>query len=183
MRRFNKSASSKSAKPDDVLGVLDLKPGMNVLEIGVGGGYFISRIAERIGRSGLVYGVDTEPAFIQNLHELNKQTPYQNIKPILFRNIDDVLSIETPIDAVFTRNAYHHMRNRTEYFKGILPILKPGCMIAIIDYNEYPFSLLRILGHFTRKEEIIREQKDAGNDLSDDVRMFKKQSFLIFRKA
>lgn len=183
MRRFNKSASSKNAKPDDILRVLDLKPGMNVLEIGVGGGFFISKFAERVGKSGLVFGVDTEAEFIQNLYELNRQSPHQNIRPILCKAPSDILSISTTIDVVFTRNAYHHLKHRTEYFKRISPVLKPGCKIAIIDYNEYPFSLLRIMGHFTRKEEVIREQKEAGNDLIDDVRIFRKQNFLIFRKG
>jgi arsenite methyltransferase len=182
MRRFNKSASSESAKPDQVLASLGIKRGMNVLEIGVGGGYFISRIAVMVGESGLVYGVDTEPDFIANLVEMNTQSQYRNIRPVLFRTITDLLGLGKTIDLVFTRNAYHHLKDRAEYFRSISPLLKPECRIAIIDYNEYPFSLLRILGHFTRKKEIIREQAEAGNRLIQDVSIFQKQSFLIFQR-
>ncbi|HTR80916.1 MAG TPA: methyltransferase domain-containing protein [Bacteroidota bacterium] len=182
IQRFNKSASAESSKPDEILRILDLKPGMNVLEIGVGGGYFNMRIAERVGKSGVVYGVDADPAFIENLRSLNKQNQNDNIRPILFKSVQDVLALGQIVDLVFTRNAYHHLHNRVEYFKSIAPILKPGCTIAILDHSEYPFNMIRLMGHFTEKKIIVEEQEKAGNVLVRDVEIFKKQNFLLFRK-
>ena len=182
IKRFNKSASSQNSKPDEILEKLDIKSGMNILEIGVGGGFFINQFADKVGKSGCVYGLDTDPVFIENLNDINRRNPNRNIKPVLYKEFNDILQITAKIDLVFTRNAYHHLTNRAEYFKVISSLLNPGSRVAIIDYNEYLFSLLRILGHFTRKEVIIREQKEAGNVLVDDVPMFKKQSFVIFRK-
>jgi ubiquinone/menaquinone biosynthesis C-methylase UbiE len=50
-----------------ILAHLDLKPGMKVAEIGVGPGWFVMRVAERIGTDGIVYGTDIDPKRIEAL--------------------------------------------------------------------------------------------------------------------
>ncbi|HTX19639.1 MAG TPA: methyltransferase domain-containing protein [Bacteroidota bacterium] len=182
IRHFNKSASSKRAKPDDILLALDIKSGMNVLEIGVGGGYYVSKFAGMVGPSGIVCGVDTEKEFIDHLSQLNEESRYRNIRPILISGVEDILNVGIRFDVLFTRNAYHHLKNRAEYFRALSRALKPDCIIAIIDYNESLFSLTRILGHYTKKETIVDEQRAAGNELVREVSIFTKQSFLLFRK-
>jgi cyclopropane fatty-acyl-phospholipid synthase-like methyltransferase len=41
-----------------VLGLLDLKPGERVLDIGSGPGYLLSEMGAAVGRNGAVHGVD-----------------------------------------------------------------------------------------------------------------------------
>jgi len=182
IRHFNKSASSKRAKPDEILSALEIKSGMNVLEIGVGGGFFISRFADLVGPSGIVCGVDTEREFLDHLVELNEKSRYRNIRPVYFTCTDDIVRLGIRFDILFTRNAYHHLRDRSGYFKALSQALKPDCAIAIIDYNESLLNPMRFLGHYTKKETIISEQRAAGNEFVREVPLFASQSFLIFRK-
>jgi arsenite methyltransferase len=52
------------AQREIILSLLDLKPGEKVLDVGSGNGIFAREIAERIGDTGHVCGVDSAPAMI-----------------------------------------------------------------------------------------------------------------------
>lgn len=69
------------AKVDELIGLLDLKPGSMVLDIGCGKGEFLSRLANSIGIDGI--GVDLSPYFIKDAKERNKEfSNKSNIKYI-----------------------------------------------------------------------------------------------------
>jgi ubiquinone/menaquinone biosynthesis C-methylase UbiE len=56
------------AMRERILAHLALTPGLTVAEIGVGGGWFVVRVAEAIGPNGVVYGTDIDPNAIARLH-------------------------------------------------------------------------------------------------------------------
>ena len=49
---------------DSTLGLLELKPGQNVLEVGFGGGHGVARLAESV-TEGVVHGVDFAPDMVR----------------------------------------------------------------------------------------------------------------------
>ncbi len=51
--------------PDGVVSALHIEPGMMVIDIGCGDGYFTAAIARRVGRRGHVTGLDLDPAMLQ----------------------------------------------------------------------------------------------------------------------
>lgn len=59
-----------------ILAQLALKPGMVVADIGVGGGWFVVRVAEAVGPDGIVYGTDIDPEAIAALRRTA-----QHLKP------------------------------------------------------------------------------------------------------
>jgi SAM-dependent methyltransferase len=48
---------------------LGLEPGTVVADIGVGGGWFVLRVAEAVGPNGMVYGTDIDPGAITKLRQ------------------------------------------------------------------------------------------------------------------
>jgi demethylmenaquinone methyltransferase/2-methoxy-6-polyprenyl-1,4-benzoquinol methylase len=50
---------------DRTLILLDIKPGEYVLEIGFGTGHCLKKIAEIVGKSGKVYGIDISPKMLE----------------------------------------------------------------------------------------------------------------------
>ncbi len=176
--KFNKIASNPKNKSKEILAAIAIQEGSKILEIGVGGGYYAKLFAKIIGKKGRYYGIDTNEEFIKNLHTIAKS--YTNITGIKIEQ-NELPEIKEKIDFIFTRNAYHHLEDRTNYFKKISAILKSTGKIIIIDYDE-SLSFFRLFGHYTKKDLIIEELSNAGFRLTQDLKILSKQSFLIFEK-
>lgn len=174
--RFNKRASLPKFKSNEILSLLDIQSGNNILEIGIGGGFYAAKFAEKIGPDGCYVGLDTNREFIDYV---NSSCQFNNIKCIEFH--DKVINeINERFDLVFTRNTYHHLTNRSEYFKKIKTLLKPTARVAIMDYNE-KLSMIMLRGHYTKKSIIIEEMREAGFALDKDYPIVRNQSFVIFK--
>lgn len=48
-----------------MLELLELAPGMNVLEVGSGSGYALALLSEMTGKNGSVFGIDLEPELVE----------------------------------------------------------------------------------------------------------------------
>src|SRR5579863_10587038 len=53
--------------PDGALDALNLKPGMNVADVGAGTGYMSLKMAKRVGPNGKVYAEDVQPEMLQRV--------------------------------------------------------------------------------------------------------------------
>lgn len=119
-----------------VLDGLALKPGMVVAEIGVGGGWFVVRVAERIGPDGVVYGTDIDPQAIalvqQKVPDLKQ--PAGRVDLRLCRDprdtaLDDLpdnrVDIVLMIDSLCFDGQESRARN-VEYLRRFLRVLRPG---------------------------------------------------------
>ncbi len=176
--RYNKMASAPKNKSKEIIKAMGIEKGDKILEIGVGGGYYAKIFSEIVGKNGKYYGIDTDTMFIDNLNEISKSN--SNIKGIKVLT-NEIPTLSEKVDFVFTRNVYHHLENRTDYFRKISDLITTKGKVVIIDYDE-SFSLFRLSGHYTKKTTIIKELKEANFLLIKDFKLLNKQSFLIFEK-
>lgn len=179
IKRLNKQASSPKNQPNKILKELQLSEGKRILEIGVGGGFFAENFSAKIGKSGVYFGIDTEDAFLENLITINPEL--DNIKTVKSLSVS-IPEIDEKFDLIFIRNVFHHLLNRTEYFKAASNLLTENGRICIIDYNERAV-LMKLTGHYTPKKVIIKELNEAGFVLETDCDFLNKQSFLIFKES
>ncbi|MEA3255283.1 MAG: class I SAM-dependent methyltransferase [Candidatus Altiarchaeota archaeon] len=177
---FNRKASNPKSRPDEILNALALQPGQNIADIGAGGGYFTLRFADAVGGGGRVYAVDTNPEFLEFIRDNAKEKGLSNVETI--HATGNTLNLpEKSSDLVFMRNVYHHLSNRTEYFRNLRGALKPGGKVVVIDYkNQGFFSFRRFFGHHTPKETIMDELNDAGYDLMQEHDILPEQHFLVY---
>jgi len=68
--------------PYKLLTTAGLKPGMHVLEVGCGPGFFTLPAAKMVGDQGLVYAVDVNPFAIKRILKKMKRTGTKNIVPV-----------------------------------------------------------------------------------------------------
>ena len=54
---------------DLLLRELGLKPGMNVMDVGAGTGYYSRRMATMVGPKGIVFAIDVQPEMIKALEQ------------------------------------------------------------------------------------------------------------------
>ncbi len=59
--------------------LLDLKPGMKVLEVGTGSGYHAAVVAEIVGKDGLVVSIERIPELAERAKKTLKKLGYDNV--------------------------------------------------------------------------------------------------------
>jgi ubiquinone/menaquinone biosynthesis C-methylase UbiE len=178
---FNRMASSPKSKPKEVLDSLVLKPGQNIADIGVGGGYFSFKFAEAVGKGGIVYAVDKNLGFLDLLAKNAEKKGVLNIKTLPTSELNHIP--ENSLDYVFLRNVYHHLEDRTKYFNRISRLLKQEGKVAVIEYKAAKgFSFHKLFGHHTVPAEVIKEMSEAGYAVDKSYDFLSEQSFTVFKK-
>ncbi|MGH3901812.1 MAG: protein-L-isoaspartate O-methyltransferase family protein [Pseudonocardiaceae bacterium] len=72
----------QTSSPDIIatmLGLLDLHPGMRVLEIGTGSSYSTALLAHAVGSSGHVVSIDVDAALVERARRLHRQAGHNNV--------------------------------------------------------------------------------------------------------
>jgi cyclopropane fatty-acyl-phospholipid synthase-like methyltransferase len=166
-------------KPHEVIQALGLKSDAVVADIGAGTGYFAVRFADRVP-GGRVYGVDTEPDMVKYLTERARREKRDNITAIA--GAPDTPRLPEKTDVILMVDVFHHIDDRSSYFRRLRASLKPGGRIAIIDFRldspDGPPKAARIA-----PERVIAELKGAGYTLAREHGFLPNQYFLIFKPA
>ena len=166
-------------KPHEVIQALGLKSDAVVADIGAGTGYFAVRFADRVP-GGRVYGVDTEPDMVKYLTERARREKRDNITAIA--GAPDTPRLPEKADVILMVDVFHHIDDRSSYFRRLRASLKPGGRIAIIDFRldspDGPPKAARIA-----PERVIAELKGAGYTLAREHGFLPNQYFLIFKPA
>ena len=158
--------------PERVIKALNLEPGMTVADLGSGTGYFTFRLAEAVGPSGKVYAVDIDEEMNASIDKQAVAKQMENVKTILAVGHDPL--IPEKVDLIFSVNAYHHIKNRADYFRNAARYLKLGGRIAIIDFRKGAFR------HYTELRVMLEEFKAAGYALDKTHGFLPRQNFLVF---
>lgn len=66
-----------------IAGLLGLREGAAVADVGAGTGLFTKMFATKVGPTGKVYGVDIAPRFVEHLREVAKQQSLGQIEAVL----------------------------------------------------------------------------------------------------
>ena len=113
-----------------VLGLLDLKPGERVLDIGSGPGYLISEMGAAVGRDGAVHGLDASVAM--NAIAARRCTD----KPWVHIDEGDVLELpyaDGAFDAAVSTQVYEYVADLPRALDELHRVLRPGGRVLILD--------------------------------------------------
>ncbi len=167
-------------KPEQVIESLGIKAGDSIADLGAGSGYFTFRLADAVGAEGRVYAVDVDSSMLAGLEQESEKRGYSQVQTIL-AEYDDPKIPDGGVDLIFLSNTYHHLSDRSDYFRRAKKYLRPGGRIAIIDYNDHG-GFANMIGHATKGHVIEKEMTSAGYRLERQFDFLAKQSFLIFTK-
>jgi ubiquinone/menaquinone biosynthesis C-methylase UbiE len=112
--------------------LLHLEKGNVVVDLGCGNGYDTRMLANIVGQTGKVLGVDFD---VQILQEACKTAEQQNIHNIEYIQADaEAIPLENnSCDAVRVERVFQHLKNPRKVMKEIRRILKPEGKIVIIE--------------------------------------------------
>lgn len=137
-----------------------LKPGLRVLDIGCGTGSITKDIAQLVGPTGYVIGLDNTESFITEGKSL--YTDVANLELIH----SDILDFETDekFDLIVSARTFQWISTLDKAIDKIKSLLKPNGQVSILDYNheainwtpKIPVSMQHFYNMF------LMWRKDAG---------------------
>ena len=180
-KMFNRKASRKQSRSDEILKTLNIQPGQTIVDIGSGGGFFTFLFSHLVGDKGTVYAIDTNEDFLEYINRQAAENDLTNIKTVLATEEYIPISHHS-VDLVFVRNVYHHLQNRVQYFTQVKQLLSPFARVTIIEYSRHGsiLSFHRRCGHNVPQEVIVEEMNKAGYTVSASFDFLPVQSFTIF---
>jgi ubiquinone/menaquinone biosynthesis C-methylase UbiE len=167
-------------QPERVIAALGIEPGDRVADLGSGSGYFTLHLSKAVGPEGRVYAVDVDEEMNEYLGERIRQAGAANVEIVLGR-FDDPLLPDGGVDLVLTVDTYHHIDDRQAYFRMLQRDLAPGGRVAVIDYDGRKGWFVRLMGHSTPRDLLLREMDEAGYEVAAEHDFIDRQSFVVFR--
>jgi predicted methyltransferase len=167
------TARDAARKPAEMLVFAGIKPGMHVMDLIPGGGYFTRLFAKAVGPKGFVYAYD--PTELEYFYK-GKPAPvlavaaqYPNVS-VIRAPIDKLVAPE-PLDVVWTSQNYHDMHDSfmgpadlAVVNKAVFEALRPGGIYIVLDHSAPKGSGLADTEKLHRIDEAVvkKEVQAAG---------------------
>jgi len=119
----------------NVMQLLGIKPGMAVADIGAGSGYYTVRLSHRVGASGRVFAEDIMPDYLAGLQRRVTTERLDNVTLALGEAHDPRLP-PASVDVALLVHMYHEIDQPFGLLVNLLPALRPGARVAILDANR-----------------------------------------------
>jgi cyclopropane fatty-acyl-phospholipid synthase-like methyltransferase len=152
-------------KPAEVVALLEIEPGMTVVDLGAGTGYFLHYLSRAVGATGKVIALDVEPDMIRYMRERAAREGLENVDARIVPYDDPALA-EGSVDRVLVVDTWHHISNRSAYARRLADALARDGMVTIVDFTiesrRGPPRSERLLS-----EAVVREL--AGSGLSAKI--------------
>ena len=121
-------------RTETMVGLLGLKPGENVADIGAGTGYIARRMAKRIN-PGKVYCVEIQQEMLNLLAVEMKKASVTNYVPVL-GTIEDPKLPTNALDLIIMVDVYHEFSHPFEMGEKMALSLKTGGRLVFVEYKK-----------------------------------------------
>ncbi len=115
--------------------------GMKVLDVGSGAGDLALTIAEMVGQSGKVLGVDVNGKILETARARTKQAGFTNVAFI--EGDSRKVELSESFDAVVGRLVLMYMSDPTQALKQLTTHLKPGGIVAFQEADFIAFESIK----------------------------------------
>ncbi|MEM6692288.1 MAG: methyltransferase domain-containing protein [Planctomycetota bacterium] len=140
---------------------LGLKPGMTVVDLGCGNGFWTLPMAKEVLPSGRVLAVDIQPEMLDKLRLRAAKRSLENVVPVLGA-VDDPNIPAGKVDLLLMVDVYHEFSHPESMLWSIRRSLKPEGVVALLEYRaEDPEVPIKPL-HKMSKAQIMKEYGANG---------------------
>ncbi len=165
--------------PDQIMDALGIAEGAVVGDIGVGGGWFTTRLARRVGPNGRVYAEDIQRPMLEATSRRLAREGLRNVETVLGTSDDPRLPAGT-LDAVLMVDTYHEFDNPVPMLRNTAASLKSGGRLGVVDFRMDGLGPGPPLEERVDPEQVIRDAEAAGLRLHGRETFLPYQFFLIF---
>lgn len=158
-------------KPEKILEPF-VKPGMTVMDLGCGPGFFSIPMAELVGEDGCVIAVDLQQIMLDKMmRAAERQGVSSRIRPHLCAS--NAIGVTDKVDFALAFYMVHEVPDAGEFLKEIAEILKPGGRLLFVEPKLHVS-----LAAFTRTVEMA---SDLGFSLAGEPKIAGSRSALLER--
>ena len=129
--------------PAQVLTKVGMKPGMDIIDLCSGDGWFTLQIA-KIARH--VVAIDIDPSLLEVARQRLRENGATNCDFVAGDAYELAKLVSRPADFVFMANAFHGVPDRPRLACAVRDALKPTGRFAIINWHQRPREETTILG-------------------------------------
>jgi predicted methyltransferase len=138
--RLDEESRDRWQKPEEVVALLECRPGFTVVDLGAGTGYFLRYLSEAVGPEGRILALDVERSMVDQMYERIAREQLRNVRPDGITADDPALAPRS-VDRVLIVNTWHHIEDRARYATKLEEALRPGGRVLIVDFTaESPFG-------------------------------------------
>jgi predicted methyltransferase len=162
---------SQSADPDEsrrIAEVLEVAEGSRLADLGAGDGRWTFDFAARVGAPGMVFATEVDADKVENLEREVERRGLTNVRVLS----GDQNRTGLPADCcagILVREVYHHFTNPAAMLADLYAALRPGGLIAVIDFEPGSRGLRTPSGvpanrggHGISRKLVIEEMEKSG---------------------
>lgn len=155
-------------KLDDVVDRIKITPGITILDIGAGPGFFTFKFADRLKGTGKVYATEISKEFINQLNQTINERKYQNVEAVLVTpdGVDSFYTKNT-FDVVFAGELFDHLKDPGKYFKGLRMSLNVGGRLFILQSKMYSDFTGELNAEHVYRLITMLKDENCGPSLTD----------------
>jgi ubiquinone/menaquinone biosynthesis C-methylase UbiE len=168
-------------QPEKAIKALQLRPGMQIGEIGAGTGFYALRIARRILPGGTVFANDIQPRMLELLRRKAESQKISNLKTVLGSESDPGLP-EHVLDLVLMVDVYHELSHSEAVLQNIAKELKPGGQLVLLEFRKEDPNVPIRPEHKMSVAEVKAELGAEGYFLDRAVETLPMQHILFFTR-
>lgn len=147
-----------------------IRPGMTVLDLGCGPGFFTVEIARLLNRSGKVIAADIQNGMLEMLRQKINGNEFEHIVHI-HKCKEECLNIKDKIDFVLAFYTFHEMSCLDSIINEIKLLLKPDGLIFIAE-QKFHVSKSTFM-------EIIDKMKEKGFEIIKQPKVFLSRAVVM----
>lgn len=144
------------SKTDELMDILEIKPGMTILDIGAGVGLYAYKFAERLKGTGRVFATDIEIDYINYIKEEAIRRGLGNLYPVLVTKdgVDEFYNKHRyDLITMFHTNTLIY-NAEADYFRRMKEFLVKDGYVAVLTFKSFP---LFSSDDFTDFEGLVKE--------------------------
>jgi ubiquinone/menaquinone biosynthesis C-methylase UbiE len=136
---LNSRLRAKLQDPRKVVQRSGIKPGMQVLEIGCGGGFFLPYAADAVGEKGKAFGLDIAADMLERCRKyLEKFPEVKDRIELLQKSAYELPFADGSLDVVYLVAALMEIPEPARCLAEVKRVLKPGGVLAVSEFMVDP---------------------------------------------
>ena len=169
--------------PAATLAFAGVKPGMNVVELFPGGGYFTRMLSDVVGPTGHVYGIENDKwkGAVEGNAAMLAEGKWKNVS--FDTQPFGTVNFPKPIDIAWVTQNYHDMKiasygkvDTVAFDRAVYKALKPGGIFFILDHQG-PAGLTDAQiekMHRINRDVVVKEVTSAGFKLAAEGKFLRR---------